>query len=89
MAVYLLLSVAVAALNEDIYIMGGVLNPDTSTAEVTSSVARYDVIKKEWTPKTVSHMRRKRRWHGAVVMNNKIYVVGGGDGSNSKDFILY
>ena len=43
-------------------------------------LSRYDLLTNQWT--TVSHMTSARAWPAVAVIDKKIYVMGGFDGTN-------
>ncbi|HEX2947439.1 MAG TPA: kelch repeat-containing protein [Clostridia bacterium] len=72
----------IAAVNNKIYAMGGYYsNIEPSTGMILSSVEEYDIATDSWTTK--SPMSDERLFHRLVVINNKIYSIGGYDNTNT------
>ncbi|XP_071799008.1 kelch-like protein 24 [Asterias amurensis] len=66
---------ATAAVDNDIYVIGGQADHGDSMSETLSDVWRYDSITDTWSK--VAGMNKPRHGHGIAVVDGKIYVVGG------------
>lgn len=67
-----------SVVNGKIYaIGGGLLEPTFSSGKSLSAVEEYDPATDTWTKK--SDMPNKRGWHSAIVLDGKIYIIGGCD----------
>lgn len=65
-----------SVVNGKIYaIGGGLLEPTFSSGKSLSTVEEYNPATDTWTKK--SDMPHKRGWHSAILLDSKIYVIGG------------
>ena len=69
-------ALSTSVVNGKIYaIGGGLLEPTFSSGKSLSTVEEYDPTTDTWTKK--SDMPNKRGWHSAIVLDGKIYIIGG------------
>lgn len=72
------LGLSTSVVNGKIYAIGGGLIESTwSNGESFKTVEEYDPATDTWATK--SEMLRARGWHSAVVLDGKIYIIGGAD----------
>ena len=65
-----------SVVNGKIYaIGGGLLEPTFTCGKTLSTVEEYDPATDTWTKK--SEMPNERGWHSAIVLDGKIYIIGG------------
>ncbi len=69
-----------------IYVLGG----KAKNNKVLKTVERYDILTDTWEKNVVPNFSKPRYNAGAIVYRNKIYLVGGRDGSSAlKDVEVY
>ncbi|XP_077987610.1 kelch-like protein 38 [Glandiceps talaboti] len=74
---------ACVAVKNDIYVIGGQADHQTAhLSETLSDVWKYDSFNNKWTK--VASLNKPRHGHGAAVLDDKIYVVGGKIGWSKK-----
>lgn len=71
--------VSAAVYGEKVYVIGGYYDSNGSTYR-TNKVEVYNTLTDSW--ETVSGLSIARSWSGVTVLNDMIYVIGGGDNSS-------
>jgi len=66
---------AAVVLDNRVFVMGGTISHPSSGLRVTASVLSYDLKEDEWTERRSMNVARAA--HCAVVIRDKIFVVGG------------
>lgn len=71
-------ALSTSVVNGKIYaIGGGLLEASFSSGKSLSTVEEYDPACDKWTKK--SEMPNERGWHSSIVLDGKIYIIGGCD----------
>ncbi|KAK3251501.1 hypothetical protein CYMTET_39170 [Cymbomonas tetramitiformis] len=68
---------AIVGLNKSLYVIGGVTFEEDIPNVVISSVEKYDIGSDTWTQ--VASLRRARTGLSAIVVDGRIFVIGGND----------